>query len=111
MRRDLLEQLKPFSHDRRIEGAEPGDVAAGPGEALYKPEPDRVDYKHKDDRYRVSPFAQLGQLYQDLAGRAFEATSKAVSGQFGVTLPAWTMPALILYVSMASATLEPGGPR
>jgi len=50
-RRDLLEQLKPFSHHRRVIGAESRDVAAGPREALNKPQPDRIDHEYENDRY------------------------------------------------------------
>jgi hypothetical protein len=38
-RRDLLEQLQPFSQQGCFKGAEPRDVAAGSGEALTKPCP------------------------------------------------------------------------
>ena len=41
-RRDLFEQLQPFSHQRRVIGAEPRDVAAGPREALNKALPDGI---------------------------------------------------------------------
>jgi hypothetical protein len=49
------------------------------------------------------PFLWLGNLYDTDAGKAFAATRSAVSQQFGFTLPAWLLPAFVLYVSMASA--------
>ena len=51
--RDLLEQLEPFSHHRRVNGAEPGDVAAGPREALNKAQPDGIAHEYENDRYRA----------------------------------------------------------
>ena len=50
---DLLEQLKPFPDDRRVVRAEPGEVTAGPGEALNKAQPDGIGHQHENDRYRV----------------------------------------------------------
>src|SRR5215472_14259224 len=57
---DLLQQLQPLPHDRRIPGAEPGKVAARSRDALNKALPDGIDHKYKNDRYRV------GLLPQDL---------------------------------------------
>ena len=52
-RRDLLEQLEPFSHQRRVVGAEPRDVAAGSREALNKAQPDGIGHEYENDRYRA----------------------------------------------------------
>lgn len=49
------------------------------------------------------PFYWLGTLYDTYAGQAFAAISAATVQNFGITLPAWLMPACILYISMASA--------
>jgi hypothetical protein len=58
LRRDLLEQLQPFSQHRRVVGAEPRDVAAGSREALNKAQPDAIDHEYEDDRYRARPLPQ-----------------------------------------------------
>ena len=47
--RDLLEQLHPFAGNRRLHDRKPGGVAAGPGEALDKPAPDRIGNDDKHD--------------------------------------------------------------
>ena len=49
------------------------------------------------------PFYYLGTLYDTYAAQAFNAVATSVNQQFGVTVPVWTMPAVILYISMASA--------
>ena len=49
------------------------------------------------------PFLWLGNTYDTYAGQAFAATQRSLSEQFGFTLPAWILPAFVLYVSMASA--------
>lgn len=49
------------------------------------------------------PFLWLGNLYDTYAGQAFSVTQKALSAQFGFILPAWALPAFILYVTTASA--------
>ncbi len=54
------------------------------------------------------PFVALGNLYDGYAGQAFAATSAYVGAQFGLTLPQWLMPLLILYVSSASAFVVAG---
>src|SRR6516225_3331703 len=48
-RRDLLEQFEPFSHQRRVKGAEPGDVAAGSREALNKALSDGIGHPYEND--------------------------------------------------------------
>ena len=50
--RDLLEQLEPFSHQRRVHGGEPGDVAAGSREALNETQAHGIDHEDENDRYR-----------------------------------------------------------
>jgi lysozyme family protein len=49
------------------------------------------------------PFLWLGRTYDTYAGQAFASISAAASQSYGIALPHWLMPALILYVSMASA--------
>src|SRR6516164_8049431 len=49
-RGDLLEQLKPFPHHRRVKGDKSRDVAAGPREALNKAQLDGTA-QYKDYRY------------------------------------------------------------
>src|SRR5438874_100589 len=58
--RDLLEQLQPFLENRRIEGAEPGDIAAGSREALHNAQSNRIGHQYEDDRYRASLLSQCG---------------------------------------------------
>jgi hypothetical protein len=50
---DLFEQLDPFSHHRRVVGAEPRNVAARSREALNKAQPDGIRDEHENDRYRA----------------------------------------------------------
>src|SRR6516162_2210682 len=57
--RDLFEQLEPFSDQWRVEGAESGDVAAGPRETPNKAQPDGIDQVNGNDRYRVRQLPQL----------------------------------------------------
>src|SRR3974377_372478 len=40
--RDVLQQLEPFPDDRGTDAAEPGDVSAGPREALNHAQPDGI---------------------------------------------------------------------
>ena len=49
------------------------------------------------------PFYYLGTLYDTYAAQAFNVVAASVNQQFGVAVPVWTMPAVILYISMASA--------
>src|SRR5438874_2349978 len=57
-RRDLLEQLQPFFENRRIVGAEPGDVAAGSREVLNNAQSNRIGHQNENDRYRASLLSQ-----------------------------------------------------
>src|SRR6516225_2113717 len=50
-RRDLLQQFEPFSHQRRVKGAEPGDIAAGSREALNKALSDGIGHPYENDWY------------------------------------------------------------
>lgn len=49
------------------------------------------------------PFTSLGNLYDQYAKQGFAVTSAAAQQRYGVTLPQWLLPILVLYVSMASA--------
>jgi hypothetical protein len=50
---DVLEQLEPFPDNRRVEGAEPRNVAPGSCEALDKTQRDGIDHEYENDRYRM----------------------------------------------------------
>src|SRR5207302_9551084 len=56
--RDFLEQLQPFFENRRIVGAEPGDVAAWSREVLNNAQSNRIGHQDENDRYRASLFSQ-----------------------------------------------------
>jgi hypothetical protein len=70
-RRDLLEQLQPFSHQSWVIGAEPRDVAAGPCKTVNKTLADGIAYTCEDDRYRVRLVLQRS----DRRGRCNAATA------------------------------------
>src|SRR5271170_6851189 len=57
---DLLEQLKPFASDRRIEIGEARNIPTGLCEALYKPLRDRLCDVHKNDRNGAGLLFQRG---------------------------------------------------
>src|SRR3984893_10193175 len=49
---DILQQLEPLPHQRRVQRAETGDVAARPSESLNQAQPDGIGHEYENDYHQ-----------------------------------------------------------